>query len=105
MTAKAIKSPYAKLDLDEQAEYIAADNLDAAHRFLDAVERDCDFLARMPRAGVLRHFHRKELADVRSWPVGGFKNYLIMYRPTRDGIEVLRVLHGARDIGAIMDPP
>lgn len=36
---------------------------------------------------------------LRSSPVG---NYLIFYRPLPDGIEILRVLHGARDIAAIL---
>ena len=57
----------------------------------------------MPRAGVHRHFRRKDLADVRSWPIGGFKNHLIFYRPAPHGIEVLRILHGARDLDAIFD--
>jgi plasmid stabilization system protein ParE len=31
-----------------------------------------------------------------------FRNYLVFYRTTSDGIEILRVLHGARDLGAAM---
>jgi toxin ParE1/3/4 len=33
--------------------------------------------------------------DLRSFPVG---NYLIFYRPIQNGIALVRVLHGARDI-------
>jgi toxin ParE1/3/4 len=33
----------------------------------------------------------------------GFSNYLIFYKRTKDGVEVLRVLHGARDIEAAFD--
>lgn len=33
--------------------------------------------------------------NLRSFPLG---NYLIFYRPIEDGIAVVRVLHGARDI-------
>jgi toxin ParE1/3/4 len=44
---------------------------------------------------------RDELVtNVRSFPVG---NYLIFYRPVNQGIEVLRVLHGARDIPSIFE--
>ncbi len=39
----------------------------------------------------------KLAADLRSFPVG---NYLIFYRAVADGIAVVRVLHGARDITA-----
>ena len=41
---------------------------------------------------------RPELAaSVHSFPVA---RYVVFYRPAADGIEVVRVLHGARDIGA-----
>lgn len=103
MSVRVVKTPRAKIDLAEAAEYIAADNLDAALGFLDAAERDCAFLARTPGAGANRDFLHKDLAEVRSWPIGRFKNDLIFYRPTPKGIEVLRVLHGARDIGAIFE--
>jgi plasmid stabilization system protein ParE len=32
-----------------------------------------------------------------------FRNYLVFYRPIRDGIEVLTVLHGARDLHAVLE--
>ena len=32
------------------------------------------------------------------WRVKGFEKYLVFYRPLKDGIVVLRVIHGARDI-------
>ena len=39
---------------------------------------------------------REELAPgLRSFPVG---NHVIFYRSVKNGIEVIRVLHGARDI-------
>lgn len=39
---------------------------------------------------------------VRVFPVSRFKKYLVFYRPIQDGIEVLRVLHGARDIKGLL---
>jgi toxin ParE1/3/4 len=42
---------------------------------------------------------RQDLAaNLRSFSVG---NYVILYRPTRTGIDVARVIHAARDIGAL----
>jgi toxin ParE1/3/4 len=32
------------------------------------------------------------------WRVKDFEKYLIFYRPQKDGIDVLRIIHGARDI-------
>lgn len=40
------------------------------------------------------------LVNLRSFPV---KNYIIFYQPFEDGIEILRVLHGSRDMGAIFE--
>jgi toxin ParE1/3/4 len=42
------------------------------------------------------------LSTLRQWPIRGFENYLIFYLPTEAGIDVLRVLHGARDIDRIL---
>ena len=45
---------------------------------------------------------RPIMAGVRSWGIRGFPNHLIFYRPTDDRIEVIRVLHAARDIETIL---
>jgi toxin ParE1/3/4 len=37
------------------------------------------------------------------WPVPGFRNHLIFYRVTGDAIEVLRVLHAARDVRKLLE--
>jgi len=43
------------------------------------------------------------LADMRVWRIEGFENHLIFYRPTVDGIDIIRVLHGARDIENLLE--
>lgn len=72
-------------------------------RFLDAAGATFRELARKPDLGALGEFRSPYLAGIRRWRVKGFKNYLIFYRQREDGIEVIRVLHGARDIEAIFD--
>jgi toxin ParE1/3/4 len=37
------------------------------------------------------------------YPVRGFERHLVFYRERDDGIEIVRVLHGARDIPSVMD--
>jgi toxin ParE1/3/4 len=87
----------AHLDLVEAALRIAEDNPVAADRWLDTVDAKCQLLAQMPEAGR----RRPELApDLRSLPVG---SYVIFYRPVPGGIQVIRVLHGARDLPALFD--
>lgn len=45
---------------------------------------------------------RDELAEgLRSFPTG---QYIIFYQPVPGGIEIVRVLHGARDLDAILNP-
>jgi toxin ParE1/3/4 len=95
-------TPEAHRDLDEIAECIALQNLDAAIRFCLAVEDAASKLAEMPGMGSLREFSKPALAQLRSWPIKGFRNYLLFYQPSPDGIEVLRIIHGARDIESIL---
>ena len=37
------------------------------------------------------------------WQVRGFEKHLIFYRPIKDGIEIIRVLHASRDLVAVLD--
>jgi toxin ParE1/3/4 len=82
----------ARQDLIEHFIYIGNHNLEAARRFLRAVLDDSRKLAEMPGLGAMRDFDDPELGDVRSWPVSGFRNYLIFYKPSEDGIDLLRVI-------------
>src|SRR5713226_8246174 len=59
-------------------------------------------LLAMSGMGSLYESDEPELAGVRFFPVTRFRNYLVFYRPTTTGIEVLRVLHGARDIESLL---
>ncbi|NOT29065.1 MAG: type II toxin-antitoxin system RelE/ParE family toxin [Planctomycetes bacterium] len=60
------------------------------------------FLLESPLAGRLREFRSARAQGVRSWPVRDFPNYLILYRPVADDIEVIRFLHGARDLPLLL---
>jgi toxin ParE1/3/4 len=97
------RHPKALADVEESAVYIGRDDLDAALRFLAAVEATSKMLLDNNELGAVREFERFELAGLRSFPVVGFGNYLVFYRTTDRGIEVLRVLHGARDLGAVLE--
>jgi toxin ParE1/3/4 len=48
--------------------------------------------------GARRTFRKRVLKELRSWPFSGFENYLIFYRFDEARLEVLRVIHGARDL-------
>ena len=37
------------------------------------------------------------------WRIRGFREFLIFYRPTKDGIEVVPVLHAKRDLQGLLE--
>ena len=92
MARRYTTSELADQDMVDIGAYIGRDNLNAALRLIDRFEQTFERLAQTPGMGR----RREELASgLRSFPVG---NYVVFYRPIEDGIEVVRVLHGARNI-------
>jgi plasmid stabilization system protein ParE len=87
----------ARQDLIDIRNFIAKDNRAAARKVLTRIRAACRMLAKRPQVGHLRTDLASE--PLRFWPV---YSYLIIYRPGSRPIEVVRVLHGARDISAIM---
>jgi toxin ParE1/3/4 len=101
MSRQLLRHEAAKQDLIEAAYYIAQGSLDASDRFLRATEEAFRRLAEMPGMGSRRDFGNPALSGMRMWPVPGFRGYLIFYRATEDTLEIIRVLHGARDLPSI----
>ena len=86
----------AQEDILDIAFYIAQDNVGAAHRLIGKILRACERISASPQTGRAR----EELApNLRSFPV---EKYVVFYRPVRGGVEIVRVLHGARDIPALL---
>ena len=83
----------AQNDLLEAWLFIAEENLSAADRLLEQIEREAQTLLLQPLMGRAR----PELAtDVRSWPTS--TPYVLFYTVDEESITVLRVLHHARDV-------
>lgn len=72
--------------------YIAADNVDAADALVDRLIRAFDLIAANPKSGRAR---RDLGPGVRSFVVD---KYFIFYRVVAGGIDIGRVIHGARNI-------
>jgi len=68
-----------------------------ANKFLVEIRQKCLMLAEFPESGRTRHDF---IVNLRSFP---FNNYIIFYLPLEDGIEVLRIIHGSRDIQQVFD--
>ena len=92
-------APLAQTDLDSIWDYIAADDIAAADRLLESFRTKLALIAEAPGLGRPRDEFARSL---RSFPVG---NYLLFYRPMADGIELVRVLHGARNLPPLFDTP
>ena len=82
----------ARADLADIWQYIARNDEAATDRVLEMIDQKLILLSDSPYLGKERFDLYSEL---RSFAV---KSYLIFYRPLNNGIEVIRVLHGARDI-------
>jgi antitoxin ParD1/3/4/toxin ParE1/3/4 len=88
-----VLSKGAESDLDSIWEYIAEDNIDAADRWTGKLFDAFDLIAGTPGVG----HKRNDLTayPVLFWPVGA---YLIIYRLAEDGVEIIAVTQGARDV-------
>jgi toxin ParE1/3/4 len=102
MILPVTQRPRARLDLLEQFVYFGEQgSVELAERYLNAVHATCIQLADHPRSGVLYDSGIAELKGIRRMPVKAFENYLLFYLPHRNSIDVIRVLHGARDIDTL----
>jgi toxin ParE1/3/4 len=98
MTPRIDRRYEADRDLEAHAFYIARRNPAAAERFLNASEEALGLLAEFPELGSPCSFKNPAWSNLRSWALRRFRNYVIYYRPLPEGIEVVRVLHGAQDV-------
>lgn len=97
--ARVRLSAAAKRDLKDIWKYIAADNAEAADGLLDHLESTALLLARSPLLGRSRD---GLVAGMRSFPVG---TYVIFYLPIKNGITIVRVLSGYRDLDSLFEVP
>jgi len=102
MKCKLHIRPDAHRDLDDIAAYIQNDNDEAAFRFLDNAAATFDMLAGAAGIGAIYRVRGAKFNELRCLPVKGFGNYLVFYDRMPDRIDVVRVLHGARNIPRIL---
>lgn len=83
--------------------FIAQDSPASAERFLARVEETLGVLERMPRMGRPWPRPPRPLKGLRVLAVTGFPNHLVFYMPAPGGIVFVDLIHGSRDIGAVLD--
>jgi plasmid stabilization system protein ParE len=106
-TREIIVSPAAQADLVAQWDYFANElrRPDLGDRFILSAELSFTSMARDPDLRPCRAFQNPKLKHLRSWQIKNFPNHLIFYRhlPEQRIVEVVRVLHGARDLLKILN--
>jgi toxin ParE1/3/4 len=89
-----IRRPRASADLSDIWEFIAEDSVARADMFIDRIDAKFRALAAQPLMGR----ERPELAPgLRSLSMAP---YVIFYEPFAEGVTIVRVIHGARDVRA-----
>jgi toxin ParE1/3/4 len=96
--SRARFSPLALGDVREILDYIALDKPDAAVTFVERLETFCQGLADRPTSGTGCSHLAPELRCV------SFGRYVVYFRPANVGIEVVRIIHGARDAERLFPP-
>ena len=97
-----VLAPAALGDLEDLWDYYAIElqNPEAADRLRDEMFEAFRKLVKTPGVGHFRSDLSKE--PLRFWRV---RKYLVVYRSEKRPLEIVRVLHGARDVQAILGPP
>jgi plasmid stabilization system protein ParE len=99
MTLPVIYAPQALIEIEDIANYLAhAQSAALGLRFLKSVEHTCAGLADMPEIAGRYESDNPRLADLRVWPVQGFPNHLVFYRIREASLQIVHVMHGARDL-------
>ena len=91
-------APRAERDLEDIADYIATDNPERALTFVQELRVRCRKVGDFPRSP--RRF--PQLGD--DAHILPYENYIILYRDLPTEISIERILHGARDIMALIAP-
>ena len=101
MILTAWYAPDARQDIHECAEYFENHDYAIADRFREAIRKTVEMLCGNPELG--ERFRKDLTGTIRRRGILGFANYLIFYRRQDSQLQVLRILHGARDYEQIFE--
>jgi toxin ParE1/3/4 len=102
MSLKILQRSLARQDILDLIAYIANDKPSAAQNVFAAYEHTLTVLAENPEIGWAYPTDNPRLSGFRVFPIGRYRNYLIFYRYGSDTLDVIRVLHGMRDLSTIL---
>ena len=90
-----IISQLAIKDLEEIIDYFSEHNIEAGEKFLSEFEKKCKYLVDFPSIG---RGYDDIKPSLRGLPLA---SYIIFYRSINDGIEIVRVISGYRDLESL----
>lgn len=96
-------NPVAIAYLDEITGHISQDNSDAAADVRTAIFDTAQSLASHPGLGIRPRFSTSRFTGIRFIPANSYANYLLFYREDTAGIEILRILHGSRNLPPLFE--
>ena len=99
---RVVQRDEAEEDLIEAYVFLGERNPSSARHFIIETEKTFLTLAEQPNMGKALESKNPRLQGVRWFPVKYFPKTVVFYRPLNDGIEVLRVLHGAQDLASLL---
>ena len=82
-------------DLNDIADYFAANNVRSGEKFFEDFNFQCKQLVAFPNSGKSYDYIYPGLKGI------SLKKYIIFYRIFQDGIEILRVISGRRDLPSV----
>ena len=104
MTARRLlQRPGARRDFLAIVAYLRERNPHAAGALVDAYQQALRMLRAHPEAGRRYVPDHAALGNLRVLPVPGYSDYLIFSRYDGSTVEIVRVIHGARDILAALE--
>ena len=93
--------PQAQDDIDAIIDYLLAERSPSAQDFVQLLQQTFDLLAENPKIGTQRHYRATALSGMRMFPLKQFSAYLVFYLHDDEAINIVRVLHGSRDIAEL----
>lgn len=83
-------------DLEDIWQFVAKNNAEAANKLIKEITGKFKLLRDQPQIG---REEKRLFGTLRSFPVS---HYIIFYKPFDNGVEILRILHAARDLDKIL---
>lgn len=103
MNARYLIRPKAEHDVDEQAYYLAKNaSPGIGHKFLVAAHETFALLATQPEMGWRAPIPNPRLRSLRVFRISGFQKMLVLYVPVESGVEIVRVIHGSRNLLSLL---